>query len=171
MSRNSSSRKLDPLMSSKKKKIAKRVGLVVLVGFAGLQFYRPARNDAPPGPDDLFALHPAGSEVERLIRSSCYDCHSNRTNYPWYAQIQPAAGWLAQHIREGKRQLNFSDFGAYSKHRQAEKLLAVADEIHGRTMPLESYTWVHRNARLDASQVEILVNWAEELAQKIDSEN
>jgi hypothetical protein len=156
-------------MRSRKKSILKITGLVLVAGFVVLQFFRPVKNDTPSGPNDLFALHPASAEVERLVRASCYDCHSNRTRYPWYAEIQPSAWWLAQHIADGKRELNFSEFGAYAGHRQGQKLLAVADEVHGRTMPLKSYTWVHRDARLDAAQIKMLVDWAEELAEEIDS--
>lgn len=154
-----------------RKSVLKIAGLVFLAGFVGLQFFRPAKNTGVAGPDDLFAVHPAAPEVERLVRASCYDCHSNHTRYPWYAEVQPAAWWLAKHIEEGKRELNFSEFGAYSRHRRAQKLLAVADEILGRTMPLESYTWMHRDARLDARQVEVLVDWAEQLAEEIEGEN
>lgn len=156
-------------MINRFKKPLKLTGVVLATVFVFMQFYRPAKNQSPSGPDDLFAIHPAGPEVERLIRASCYDCHSNQTRYPWYAEVQPAAWWLAKHIKEGKGELNFSEFGSYAQHRQAQKLLAIADEVHGGTMPLKSYTWMHREARLGASEVQALADWAESLADEIEA--
>lgn len=152
-------------------KLVKKIALVAVVAFVALQFFRPPKNDTPPGPDDLIVRYAPPPEVKQLLEVSCYDCHSNRTRYPWYAQVQPTGWWLAKHIEDGKSQLNFSAFGAYSEHRRAQKLLAVSDEALGGTMPLKSYTWIHRDARLSAAQAQLLSDWAETLAEEIEEEN
>jgi hypothetical protein len=144
----------------------------ILLGLAavavGIQFVRPARNDAPPGPDDLAALYPPPPAVKQLLESACYDCHSNRTRYPWYAQVQPVGWWLARHVDDAKRELNLSEFAAYSESRRAKKLLAISDEVTDRSMPLKSYTWIHRDAKLTDAQIKTLADWAESLAEKIE---
>jgi hypothetical protein len=150
---------------SRLKKIALSLGII----FAALQLYRTPRNVALSGPNDLIAQYAPPPGIKHLLEVSCYDCHSNQTRYPWYAEIQPAAWWLSRHIEEGKRELNFSEFAAYSPHRQAQKLLAISDEIQGHTMPLRSYTWIHRDARLSEAEVKALVEWSEGLAEQIDS--
>lgn len=144
--------------------------LVLGLGLAliGLQFVRPAKNDSPAGAEDLAAKYPPPPAVKQLLESACYDCHSNRTHYPWYAEVQPVGWWLAEHIKDGKRQLNFSEFTAYDPHRQAKKLLSISDEVTDRSMPLKSYTWIHRDAKLTEAQIKLLADWAESLAEKIE---
>lgn len=140
------------------------------VALVAIQFIRPGRNDSSAGPDDLAAKYPPPPAVKLLLETACYDCHSNRTRYPWYAQVQPVGWWLAEHIADAKRQLNFSEFTAYDEHRQAKKLLSISDEVTDRSMPLKSYTWVHGDAKLTDAQIKLLADWAEALAEKIEPE-
>jgi hypothetical protein len=149
-------------------RVLKIVLLVFLGAFVVIQFFRPEKNDTPPGASDLFAVYPAAPEVRRLVETSCYDCHSNQTRYPWYAQVQPVRWWLESHIADGKRALNFSEFADYSKRTQMKKLQSVSDDVQDKFMPLESYTWAHREARLAEVQIQLLSEWAEELADTID---
>lgn len=142
------------------------IGVVIIA----LQFIRPTRNESPASPNDLIAMYAPPPEVKNLLLVACYDCHSNNTRYPWYAEIQPTGWWLAQHVADGKEHLNFSEFGAYPKFRQSQKLLEVADEVWDRSMPLDSYTWIHRDARFSEEQVELLIEWAEMLADEIEAE-
>ncbi len=150
------------------KLLNKKVGLGLSLVLIAIQFIRPAKNDSAAGPDDLAAKFPPPPPVRQLLEASCYDCHSNRTHYPWYAQVQPVGWWLAEHINDAKRQLNFSEFAAYDEHHQAKKLLSVSDEVTDRSMPLKSYTWIHRDAKLTDDQIKLLADWAETLAEKIE---
>ncbi len=136
--------------------------------FVAIQFVRPAKNDSPAGPDDLAAHYAPPPVVRQILETACYDCHSNRTRYPWYAQVQPVGWWLASHVNDGKAQLNFSEFASYTEHRRAKKLLSLSDEVTDRSMPLKSYTWIHRDAKLTAAQIKTLADWAETLAEKIE---
>ncbi len=153
-------------------RIGKRIGKKILLGVAvacgAIQFVRPARNNSPAGPNDLVKVYPPPPEVQRILETACYDCHSNQTRYPWYAQVQPVGWWLASHINDAKDQLNFSEFASYTEHRRAKKLQDVSDEVHDRSMPLKSYTWIHRDAKLTDAQIKTLGDWAEALADKID---
>ncbi len=140
---------------------------LVAVGVA-IQFIRPEKNDSADGPDALAKKYPPPPEVQRLLETACYDCHSNRTRYPWYAQVQPVGWWLASHINEGKDKLNFSEFAAYSAHDCAESLKSLTDEVQQRSMPLKSYTWIHRDAILTDAQIKTLADWADALANQIE---
>jgi hypothetical protein len=145
------------------------LGLAVV--FLVIQFIRPAKNlsAAMPfaGPADITALHPPSPAVRQILAESCYDCHSNHTRYPWYAEIQPVSWWLAHHIKEARRELNFSEFGTFTKKRQIKKLDALGDEVRDHGMPLSSYTLVHRGARLTDEQAAALIQWAETAADQI----
>jgi Haem-binding domain len=131
--------------------------------FAIAQLIRPAKNISPePDPrDDMLAQLSAPPEVRSLLQTACYDCHSNNTRYPWYSNIQPTGWWLAKHVNDGKRQLNFSTFGKLNPRQARAALNSVVDEVSERRMPLKSYTWGHPDARLSDEQVARLVDWAE----------
>ena len=105
--------------------------------------------------------------VMQILKTSCFDCHSNHTEYPWYSKIQPIGIWLANHINEGKRELNFSEFNNYKAKRKRHKLEEMVKEIKEREMPLSSYTIIHKNAILTNDQVQLLVDWAESAYQSI----
>jgi hypothetical protein len=138
--------------------------------FVAIQFARPQKNlsTAPAGQDDLATHYAAPPEVRRILETACYDCHSDRTRYPWYAEVQPVGWFLASHVRDGKRELNFSEFAAYTTHTQAKKLEALSDRVEGRDMPLKSYTWIHRDAILTDGQITTLSDWAAALKDKIE---
>ena len=144
---------------------------ILLVLLAAAQFVRPQKNlSASSGPTEITSSHSVPSEVQSLLRRACYDCHSNHTNYPWYAEVQPLAWWLASHVKEGKEHLNFSEFGAYTLKRKISKLEQVSDEVSQHAMPLPSYTWAHPEARLSAAEVKLLTDWADDLRDEIADE-
>ncbi|WP_411273029.1 heme-binding domain-containing protein [Daejeonella sp.] len=106
--------------------ITKKILSRLLSIFVLIQFVRPARNQSNViEPDDISSDYPAPDNIKAMIKTSCYDCHSNNTNYPWYSQIQPLAWRLNHHIEEGKDELNFSDFAAFNTRYKSHKL----DEI------------------------------------------
>jgi len=148
------------------------LGLVVL--FLALQAIRPAKNlsaTAPfTGKDDITVLFPTPPKVRQILATSCYDCHSNATHYPWYAEVQPVGWWLASHVKEARQKLNFAEFGQYTRKRQIKKLGSVADEVREGGMPLKSYTFIHRNAQLSAVQVDTLRRWAEATGDKLSGQ-
>ena len=140
--------------------MVKKILLGLLVLFIAIQFIRQSKNlGASPGPADLFAQHQAPAEVKQLVQTACYDCHSNATRYPWYAEIQPVGWFLADHIKEGKRHLNFSEFGLLTTKRATRKLEQCAEEVSEGGMPLASYRLVHADARLTDAQRKLLVAW------------
>lgn len=145
----------------------------LLLGFVALfvlaQFIRPARNvsTAPTTPADLATRFPPPPEVQRSLERACYDCHSNNTRYPWYAQIQPVGWWLARHVKDGKRHLNFNEFFTYSPKKQAHRLRDSVEEIEQHEMPLPSYVWIHRDAKLSPEDIAALRAWFEEVARQL----
>ena len=145
------------------------LGLAVV--FLAMQAIRPARNESASAPfsgkDDLTVLFPPPPEVKQILATSCADCHSNHTRYPWYAEIQPVGWWLASHVHDGRKHLNFAEFGTYATKRQLKKLEEISDEVQDRGMPLKSYTLVHREARLTKAQMTALCDWAEAAHDRI----
>ena len=140
-------------------------GVVLLVA---AQFVRPEKNlSTSISPNDITLKHAVPAEVKTMLARACYDCHSNQTHYPWYAEVQPFAWWLDHHIQDGKRHLNFSEFATYPTKRAAKKLNQIADEVEQQEMPLKSYTRGHPEARLTPAEIKALVAWAENLSLEI----
>lgn len=134
--------------------------------FAAIQFV-PAGFENPPT-DPAKRLR-APDNVAAILDASCRDCHSNETVYPWYSRIQPSASFLAGHIRDGRRELNFSVWSDYEPRRQRKKLAEICEQVSSAEMPLPSYLWIHRSAALSAGQVKTLCDWsAEERARIVE---
>jgi hypothetical protein len=142
------------------------IGLVVLLVLA--QFVRPARNlAAATSPNDIGVKYPVPPAVQTVLQRACYDCHSNHTHYPWYAEVQPVRWFLDSHIADGKRHLNFSEYSSYTAKRAAKKAEEIGDEVEHHEMPLKSYTWMHPEARLTSEEIKLLTDWAEKLHAQI----
>lgn len=153
-------------------RILKKILLVLLIVFIAIQFIQPARNTSGQVlPTDISKTVSVRENVQQILRTSCYDCHSNNTNYPWYNYMQPTAWILANHIKHGKKDLNFSEFGSYSIRKQQSKLKAIADQIKDGEMPLSSYTLIHRNARLTTEQKKLIIDWALNAKDSLDKIN
>ncbi len=139
----------------------KKIGLVVLILLIGIQLIQPARNSSGQVPaTDISKTVFIPGNVKSLLQTACNDCHSNNTNYPWYTNIQPMGWLLANHIKDGKADLNFNEFGSYSQRRQLSKLKSIASQVKDDEMPLTSYTMLHKNARLTKEQKLLIIDWA-----------
>jgi Haem-binding domain len=138
----------------------KKILLVLLVIFLVMQAFRPEKNVSGQKNNAIATLYPVPDNVNQILVKACNDCHSNTTVYPWYAEIQPVAWWLDDHVKDGKKHLNFDEFATYRLAKQFHKLEEVFDEVKGGEMPLESYTVVHRDAKLTTEEKNILLDWS-----------
>jgi hypothetical protein len=140
--------------------------LVILIG---IQFLRPGRNiGTAEGCNDIAQHVTVPEDVAIILRRSCYDCHSNKTVYPWYADISPVSLIIAAHIRDGKSELNFSDLGKIGDRKLSHKLRIIADQVDKHKMPLGSYTLIHKDALLQEKEVQTIKNWARLAALQIE---
>jgi len=148
-------------------RLAKGILLVSVILFIALQFIRPVHNvSCQILTTDISNVVTIPDTVQTLLKNACYDCHSNNTDYPRYADIQPMGWLMAYHIKQAKSQLNFSEFGSSSQRRQLSKLDGIANSIKDDIMPLKSYKIMHKSAQLSTDEKSLLINWAQ---QSIDS--
>lgn len=145
--------------------LGKKIILALLAVIVIIQFIRPARNTSNlDGPNEIEKKYQVPSEVQSVLKQSCYDCHSSNTNYPWYANIQPIGWWIQYtHVNDGKRHLNFSEYASYPEKKAKRKFDEIADEVKSGGMPLGTYTFMHHDATLSPEQTKLLVSWAESL--------
>lgn len=137
----------------------KRVLIALVVLFALAQFIRPDLTNPPV--DEANVLH-APANVQPILDRSCADCHSNRTTWPWYSQTAPVSWWLADHVKEARRELNFSEFESYSAKKKAKKFEEICEQVKEGEMPLKVYLPLHPSAKLSAGDRQTLCTWAEQ---------
>ena len=150
----------------------KKILLGLLIVLALIQFIQPGRNRSNEIlSTDLAKKINVPEDVQKILEIACYDCHSNNTSYPWYSRVQPV-GWLqAKHIKQGKAELNFSEFGSYSPRRQVSKLNGIANSIKDGTMPLNSYAMIHKDARLSKEDKALIIKWATRVKDSLGMNN
>ncbi|MFK5959345.1 MAG: heme-binding domain-containing protein [Lutibacter sp.] len=137
----------------------KKVLLGILVVIILIQFIRPEKNDSNDKTSDITTVMEVPDNVNQIIKTSCLDCHSNTTMYPWYSEIAPVSWYLAQHVNEGKEHLNFSEWAAYNKDQKNHILKDLKEELEDHEMPLKSYLILHKDAKMTKKQYETVLNW------------
>jgi hypothetical protein len=149
-------------------KLLKIFLIVLVIAFIALQFVpNKMPKNAEAGKDDLISIVVLPENISSILRTSCYDCHSNQTSYPWYSKVAPASWLLAQDVREGRDELNFSEWGSYIRRKQIGKLRKIKEEVASGDMPLKNYLIIHRHAKLSREQKNTLVKWTDDMTKKI----
>ncbi len=138
-----------------------KILLAIVILFIAIQFIPSTQNiDGQESTSDISKTVIMPSKVHSVLKNACYDCHSNNTDYPWYSKIQPVRLMMDRHVKEGKEELNFSEFGSYSTRSQISKLKGLANSIKDNIMPLSSYKLMHKNANLSDEEKNLIINWA-----------
>lgn len=150
----------------------KKVFKILAVAFILIQFFQidktiPTFDES----QDFLKIHNPSPEIAQQIKASCYDCHSNETNYPWYTYVQPVGWWTKDHIDHGKKHLNFSEFGTYAAKKQSHKMEECYEMIEKDEMPLSSYTIIHKDAVLSETQKNQLINYFKTIEKSIKNEH
>ena len=130
--------------------------------FLGIQF---VPNELPvvetTNPEDIIQSGLVSQDVAALLKKSCYDCHSNESVYPWYSHIAPSSWLVAKDIREGREELNFSNWNDYDMMEKLGLLDDISIQIGEGEMPMEIYLLMHPSSKLDDAQRQLIIEWAE----------
>ena len=141
-----------------------------MVAFVGIQFVPTERNQSDTIPaTDFMMVNAVPNDMQAILQGSCYDCHSNNTKYPWYNKVQPVAWFLENHIKDGKTELNFSEWDTYSNRRKTSKLRSIIKQIESGEMPLESYTIIHREASFSNQDKQMVIQWVTNLKDSLNN--
>ena len=141
------------------KKILKYVAILALLAFVVMQFIRPDKNSE--GYETVMAFEKEtkpSTQLAAVLKENCYDCHSAQTRYPWYSEIAPASYWLRDHIKNGHKHFNVSEWEGYSVKKKEHKLEELVEMVEEGEMPLDSYTWIH--GKLEEGDKELMLQWA-----------
>ena len=114
---------------------------------------------------EFMTLMKPPSNIQKILRDSCYDCHSHETIYPWYSNIAPISWLINEHVRNGRRHLNFSLWEDYKETKKDVKIEECIEMIKSGEMPMKGYVIFHNNADLTLTEKKELINW---LTSKLD---
>jgi hypothetical protein len=148
------------------KKILKWFLVALVVVFVLLQFANPPRTN-PPVVSDLMATNAPPPQVAAMLRASCYDCHSSETRWPWYSHVAPMSWLIANDVKEGRENMNFSDWPNDNPMRAAKRLENMSDEVGSGDMPPKKYTAIHGGARLTEGERKELTGWLDSEAARL----
>ena len=149
------------------KRILKIIGIALGVVFLGIQVVRPNRdNPVIDSSTSLFANATVPPDVATLIRNACFDCHSDETRWPFYSNIAPVSWLVASDVEQGRKHMNFSEWGTYAAKKRALKLDRLQDQVTVGSMPLPKYLLMHPDARLSDADRKKIADWAEKEGQK-----
>jgi len=138
----------------------KKISFGLIIVFIAIQFIETAHKTTPlDGSSDFIAQTKAPEAIQKILKTSCYDCHSNFTNTPWYGHIAPVSWYINHHINEGREELNFSAWGSYQLKRKKYKIAECWEEIEKGKMPLKNYLVVHKAAKISKENKKTLVAW------------
>jgi len=142
----------------------KKILYVIVAIIVIIQFFRIDKtNPEVIAENDFVTITNPPEEVTTILKTACYDCHSNESKYPWYTNVAPISWWVKHHIDEGREELNFSNWKTFKAKKKDHKLEELIEEVEEGEMPLDEYTWTHADAQLTEEQKHVLVNWVKEL--------
>src|SRR5947207_3791925 len=133
---------------------------VLIVGVVCLviaQFFGPAKTNPASDSSQAIETHlQVTPQVAAILDHSCIDCHSNKTRWPWYSNVAPVSWFVIDHVNEGRRNLNFSEWGRYTKRDTDGLFKQICKEVKSGGMPLSSYTPLHPGSKLSPEDVRTL---------------
>jgi len=140
----------------------KKLGILIVLAFIGIQFFRPAKNESNDNRYHINTQYAMPNNVATIMQAACYDCHSNQTRYHWYFQVQPVAWFLSNHVNEGKQHVNYAAFTNLPLAVQYHKLEETIEMVEKKEMPMGVYTamGLHSKAKLSDAQRQDIINWA-----------
>ncbi|MBK8701594.1 MAG: heme-binding domain-containing protein [Saprospiraceae bacterium] len=149
----------------------KRAATILIVLLIVIQFIKPERNESNDNTYHISKKYEFPNDIAAITKAACDDCHSNKTVYPWYANVQPVAWWLSYHVNDGKKHFNLSEFTNRKIAVQHHKLEEMVEMVEEGEMPLKSYTFLglHKEANLSPEQRNKLTAWAKQQMAVIKS--
>ncbi len=138
-------------------KIMKKILLFIVAVLVIIQFFRPDKNTS--NEVSINKITDVPPHIEQILKTSCYDCHSNNTVYPWYSNIAPVSWIIANHVNDGKKHVNFDEWKTYNDNQRKHNIHDLEEVIMENSMPMSSYTILHKNAVLSDKDKKDLLEW------------
>eukprot|EP01155_Anaeramoeba_flamelloides_P026861 Anaeramoba_flamelloidesa820779_12.p1 GENE.a820779_12~~a820779_12.p1 ORF type:complete len:158 (+),score=19.88 a820779_12:701-1174(+) len=154
-----------------KKKLKTLLIIALPIVFILMQFFQPDKNTMGIDKNHIINESAISDSIKNILSVSCFDCHSNQTNYHWYHKISPVSWIINGHINEGKEDLNFSNWKSMGVYDKIAILDEISEEVKDKKMPLKAYTIIHKKAKLSKDQINTLNNWTTQYSEMLLKEN
>lgn len=141
--------------------------VAVIIIFVVIQFFQPEKNQNTDSENIIFKHEQIPENVQQIVKNACFDCHTNNTKYLWYHKIAPVSWMINKHIIEGKKELNFSEWGKMDNYDKIGALEDIRQELEQKTMPLKQYIWMHKEAKLTDDDRAAVFAWIDKKAGEI----
>lgn len=153
------------------KKYAK-ISLLVLLGLLVIiQFFRIEQNNPPITEEEQFSkVESVPANVLSIFQRACYDCHSNETQWPWYADVAPVSWIVGDHVQEAREEMNFSEWGSFSLEKRDHKLEEIIEEVSEGEMPERAYAAWHPEALISPADTSIMFSWIRTKRRELSKE-
>jgi len=132
----------------------KVIFVLLIIVFIGIQFVETERTNPA-----VTAEIQAPNEITSILRNSCYDCHSNQTEWPLYSRIAPVSWFIINDVDSGREHLNFSDWGKYADALKEKKLKEIWEQINEDRMPPKAYTFLHPGSEIELNEKNTIKKW------------
>lgn len=155
------------------KKIIKIAAAVIIVAVIAIQFInRPDKSTTSEiTPAHITKVMNVPSNVESILKRSCYDCHSDHTVWPWYSNVAPVSWLVSDDVVKGRKKMNFSQWSKIPASKREARLNEICEEIKAGEMPMPNYLIMHSDAKLSQADKDILCQWVEIEMKKLEDEN
>jgi len=105
-------------------------------------------------------------EALRIITRSCQNCHSEKTEWPWYSYVAPTSWLLERDVSRARSRMNLSHWDEYPSQRRFVLLKEIPVMVGRRRMPPSRYLLMHPNAKLSDTEVKEITRWARAEGQR-----
>jgi heme-binding protein len=154
--------------------LLKWASIAVVAILAASQFIRPAKtNPMIHEEKSIDAYVQVPRDVATVFDRACQDCHSNKTQWPWYSNTAPVSWFVIDHVNHGRKHLNFSDWNHIDRHGPplgtAQQLEKICKEVSSGEMPLASYLLLHPEARITTKDARVICEWTRSEQERLAS--
>lgn len=148
----------------------KKIMVFLLIVLVVIQFIHPKKNKSE-GPQQNYIgnVYTVPENVKSILAKACNDCHSNNTRYPWYSKLQPVDWWMNNHVVDGKKELNLDEYTNRNLRYQYHKLEEITKQVKEGHMPINSYTWIHKDAILTDEEKNTITAWADGIRSDMEA--
>ncbi|NOX48608.1 MAG: heme-binding domain-containing protein [Chlorobi bacterium] len=147
----------------KKKILYALLGTLIVI-----QFVPSGRPDNKPvSGSDIHEQMNVPGDVSTILTNACYDCHSQKVNYPWYASVAPVSFLVSSDVREGRENLDFSLWEKIPLKKKLKVLTEIGEEVEEGDMPLPVYPFLHPEAKLSQEDRELILNWTKQASEEL----
>ena len=152
------------------RKKLKWAAMIIALIFIGLQFTTPSHTNPPfDEAQTLQGVAVVPANISAVFTRSCNDCHSNKTSWRWYTYVAPVSWFTVGHVNDGRAELNFSEWGRYGARMKVTRLHAICEQSEKGTMPIASYVFVHRDAKISRDEAGAICNWTKQEGQRLSA--